>query len=76
MVYDIRRCILDNDFMNGIWFFVAVLTSLFKSKCKRCKKSCLEVERDIQTEIQEEKMELEFKNNEEELNKERNGDNV
>ena len=38
-------------------FFGAVLTSLFKSKCKRCKICCLEVE------IQEEKMELEFKHN-------------
>ena len=53
-------------------FFGAVLTSLFKSKCKKCKLCCLEVERDIQAEIQEEKMELEFKNNDEEHNKERN----
>jgi hypothetical protein len=53
-------------------FFGAVLTSLFKSKCKKCKLCCLEVERDIQAEIQEEKMELEFKSNDEEHNKERN----
>ena len=46
-------------------FFGTVLTSLFKSKCKRCKICCLEVERDIEAEIQEEKMELEFKHNDE-----------
>ena len=40
-------------------FFGAVLTSLFKLKCKRWKICCLEVERDIEAEIQEEKMELE-----------------
>ena len=40
-------------------FFEAVLTSLFKSKCKRLKIYCLEVERDIEAEIEEEKMELE-----------------
>ena len=40
-------------------FFGAILTSLFKSKCKRCKICCLEVERGIQAEIQEEKMEFE-----------------
>ena len=54
--------------------FGAVLTSLFKSKCKRCKICCLEVERDIQAEIQEEKMELEMKNDDVESNK--NGENI
>ena len=40
-------------------FLGLVLNSLFKSKCKKCKVCCLEVERDVAIELQEERLELE-----------------
>ena len=61
-----------NTFDDAFWLTMAglvfsflgvVLTALFRSKCKRCKLCCLDVERDVEAELQEEKMELEHMGN-------------
>ena len=37
-----------------------IINGIFRSKCKRCKLCCCEIERDVEMELQEEKMELEY----------------
>ena len=36
-----------------------IINGMFKSKCKKCKICCIEVERDTQAEIEEQKLENE-----------------
>ena len=35
-----------------------IINGMFKSKCKKCKLCCIEIERDTQAEIEEQKLEF------------------